>query len=246
MGTRSFTKDVMSVTMDLKLTRSDNKCEKLSTLCTDIFLIVIKMREAEDLGETAALRKLILYYINEFDKNCAVMGVRKETAESVKYALVALLDETVLSIPGEARDFWIVNPMQLELFGNNIAGREFFDKLDKLIELPIENLDALEVYYLCFSLGFYGKYTLGNTEGREKIITTLARILIKNDKGHFSALSPHAVRSTIQKHKAGVKQASRFPLWALGSVMGGLIAASWLVMRFLSGVAVSEVTELLR
>ncbi|MFW6352555.1 MAG: type IVB secretion system protein IcmH/DotU [Bacteroidota bacterium] len=246
MGTQNFTKAVLSATMDLKLTRKDERCENISTLCTDIFLIVIKMRESEDLGETSALRKLILYYLREFDKNCSVMGVKKEISEAVKYALVALLDETVLSIPGEARDFWVVNPMQLELFGNNIAGREFFNKLSDLIQSPRENRDALEVFYLCLSLGFYGKYKLSVAQEREKIIGDLAKILVRNEKDHLSTLSPHAIRSTIIKYKAGVKQTYRFPLWAVGTIMCGLIVAFWFIMRVLSNTTTSEILNLLK
>ncbi|KMQ52335.1 type VI secretion system protein ImpK [Chitinispirillum alkaliphilum] len=245
MATSSFTKDIMSMTMDLKLSKADQHIESLTTLCTDILLIVIKMREAEDLGETSALRKLILYYIKEFDKNCAVMGVDKQTVEYVKYALIAVLDETVLSIPGQARDFWVVNPMQLELFGDNIAGREFYNKLDKLMSTADKHRDALEVYYLCLSLGFYGKYKLGNTEEREEIITNLAKILVKCGKAQFDTLSPHAYRFSLKNRKTSVKKAFFLPLWAIGTAMAGVTFAAWFVMRFVSGNNVATIVELL-
>lgn len=216
--------------MDLNLSRSGSRNEKLSTLCTDIFLIVIKMREAEDLGETTALRKLILHFLNQFEKNCQAVGVPPQTADAVKYALVAIMDETVLSIPGEARDLWVVNPMQLEIYGDNIAGQEFYRKLETMLEDPENNRDALEVYYLCLSLGFEGKYKIGNAEEREKVISDLARVLIKMDNSNVSALSPHALRLTI-KQKQGVKKTGLVPLWVLGSSMAALLVIGWFVMK---------------
>ena len=149
-----FSKTIITQTLDLNLSDTQMKEQSLSTLCTDLLLIIIKMRDATDLGETSALRKLVTYYINQFHKNCLKAGFTPETIELVKYALIATLDETVLSIPGEARDFWIANPMQLEIFGNNIAGEEFYRKLDQLMHTPEENRNILEIYYMCLCLGF--------------------------------------------------------------------------------------------
>lgn len=235
MANEDFTKTITSQTIDIKLSKRDSKVENMSTLCTDIFLIVIKMREAKDLGETAALRKLIIYYLKQFEKNCSVLGVKSDVVESVKYALVAILDETVLSIPGEARDFWIGNPMQLEIFGDNIAGQEFYNKLDNLLINPEANSDALEVFYLCLSLGFQGKYLIDNTEEREKIIVNLARTLIKSKNTNVDVLSPHAARLTIMKKSRGVKQPVFLPHWILGTVMSIVLLVVWIVIRLSAG-----------
>ncbi len=231
MAAENFTKTIISQTIDIKLSKGETKIENISTLCTDIFLIVIKMRDAKDLGETAALRKLIIYYLKQFEKNCSVLGVKSEVVNSVKYALVAILDETVLSIPGEARDFWIGNPMQLEIFGDNIAGQEFYNKLDKLLANPETNSDALEVFYLCLSLGFQGKYLIDNAEEREKVIVNLARTLIKSKNTNVDILSPHAARLTIMKKLRGVKRPVSVPNWVLGTVMSIILLVVWIVIR---------------
>ena len=73
--------------------------------------------EAEDLGDPAALRKLINYYLELFQKNCATMKLTQASIDDAKYALVALMDETVLSVPGACRDYWISRPLQLDYFG---------------------------------------------------------------------------------------------------------------------------------
>ncbi|MFP4165094.1 MAG: type IVB secretion system protein IcmH/DotU [Chitinispirillaceae bacterium] len=243
MSSKTFTKTVISQTMDLNLSKSGSRNEKLSTLCTDIFLIVIKMREAEDLGETAALRKLILHFLRQFEKNCQAVGVAPETADAVKYALVAIMDETVLSVPGEARDLWIVNPMQLEIYGDNIAGQEFYKKLETMLEDPEKNRDALEVYYLCLSLGFEGKYKIGNAEEREKTISDLARVLIKMDNSNITALSPHALRLTVRE-KRGVKRTGLLPLWLWGGSLAALLAAAWFVLRNITSGSVENLARI--
>jgi type VI secretion system protein ImpK len=244
MATNTFTKTIISQTMDINLSKGGLKTENLSTLCTDIFLIVIKMRDAEDLGETSALRKLIMYYLKQFEKNCSIIGVPAETVNSVKYALIAILDETVLSIPSEARNFWITNPMQLEIYGDNIAGQEFYNKLDTMLNNPDTNRDALEVFYLCLSLGYMGKYILGNAEEREEIITKLARTLVKAGNLQIDTLSPHALRMTLLKKAQGVKKNTFIPLWFTGSFMVVLIVIAWITISVISDSNASAIASM--
>lgn len=229
-----FPKTIISQTLDLNLSDTQMKEQSLSTLCTDLLLIIIKMRDTTDLGETAALRKLVNYYITQFQKNCLMAGFAPETIDLVKYALVATLDETVLSIPGEARDFWITNPMQLEIFGDNIAGEEFYRKLDQLMHAPEENSSILEIYYMCLCLGFQGKYLLMAPQQREVIITRLASILVKCGTP-FESLSPHGIRRNLYGRSLGVKSDEIVPLWVVGGVMATVVGVIWVVLSFLVG-----------
>lgn len=229
-----FSKTILTQTLDLNFSDIQMKEQSLSTLCTDLLLIIIKMRDTDDLGETAALRKLVNYYINQLHKNCLRSGFTPETIELVKYALVATLDETVLSIPGQARDFWITNPMQLEIFGDNIAGEEFYRKLDHLMHAPEENRSILEIYYLCLCLGFQGKYLLKDPQQREVIISRVASMLVKC-AAPFDSLSPHAIRRNLYGRSLGVKSDEIVPLWAIGGIMATVVVVIWVVLVFISG-----------
>lgn len=58
------------------------------------------------------------------------------------------------------KDAWELNPLQLDLFGSQIAGNEFFERLDRLREQGEKRLPALEIYHYAMLLGFQGKYRL--------------------------------------------------------------------------------------
>ena len=167
---QSFAETMAGQTMNLDLSKNLGGARELSGLCTDLFLIIIRMREAEDLGDPAALRKLINYYLDLFQKNCLAMKLPQASIDESKYALIALMDETVLSVPGACRDYWISRPMQLDYFGDNVAGQEFYNKLQTLLVQPENKKDVLEVYYLCLALGFEGKYKISNAEERLAIL----------------------------------------------------------------------------
>ncbi len=142
----SFTDTIVGHTLELDLTKATSKKkESLTTLCTDIFLIVIRMRESEGLGDPAALRKLISHYLELFKKNCRAIGIKTSMINDAVYALVALMDETVMSVPGDCRNFWVTNPIQLEMYGDNLAGEEFYRKLNNLFYLKRAEFEAVRI-----------------------------------------------------------------------------------------------------
>ena len=224
----SFVNTVTSQTMNLDLSKTMGGSRDVSTLCTDLFLIIIRMREAEDLGDPSALRKLITYYIGLFEKNCKAIGMAEDSILEAKYAMVALIDETVLSVPGACRDYWISMPMQLDYFGDNLAGHEFFEKLQKMLLQPENKKDVLEVYFLCLSLGFEGKYRLFNPEERVTIMDDLGRKIRRTRIRVSAELSPHGKRagsSSAMKSKTFF-----FPLWMSGAIAAAVLCVGWTVM----------------
>jgi type VI secretion system protein ImpK len=224
--------------MNLDLTKTLGGSRELTGLCTDLFLIIIRMREAEELGDPAALRKLINYYLELFQKNCATMKLTQASIDESKYALIALMDETVLSVPGACRDYWIMRPMQLDYFGDNIAGQEFYNKLQNLLLQPENKKDVLEVYYLCLALGFEGKYKISNPEERLTILEDLGRKLRRTRIRVSSELSPHGKRpdSAISKKKS----VFLFPLWLTGAIAAAIVILCWGTLFSLSSSQGSE------
>jgi type VI secretion system protein ImpK len=230
--------------MNLDVSKTLGGPRDLSGLCTDLFLIIIRMREAEDLGEPAALRKLVTHYMDLLEKNCGAIGADPESVHQVKYALTALIDETVLSVPGACRDYWFTRPLQLDYFGDNIAGEEFYKKLAKLADRPESRKDVLEVYYLCLSLGFEGKYRISNAEERTGVIEELGRKLRRTRIRSSSGLSPHGRRSEEggPKKRAGT---APYPLWVAGVVGVGLAAATWAILQAVNAAQVRRVLEVI-
>jgi type VI secretion system protein ImpK len=234
----SFTQTLASQTMNLDLSKTLSGPRDISALCTDLFLIIIRMREAEDLGDPASLRKLIGFYLDLFQKNCKAIGMSDDSIAEAKYAIVALMDETVLSVPGVCRDFWISRPMQLDYFGDNIAGQEFYNKLAKLLLQPENKKDVLEVYYLCLSLGFEGKYKISSPDERLAIMDDLGRKLRRTRVRVSAELSPHGRRAGTSNIK---RQTSfLFPLWISGVVAASLVVVAWVSFFIVNNSALSN------
>jgi type VI secretion system protein ImpK len=93
------------------------------------------------------------------------MGYSSEINQWAFFAVVSLLDESVLKLQSPAFADWAQRPLQEEMFGHNRAGEFFFDNLRNLLtrQDSEETADCLEVYCLCMLLGFKGKYALVST-----------------------------------------------------------------------------------
>jgi type VI secretion system protein ImpK len=236
----SFADTISGHTLNIDISKAIGGARDMSGLATDLFLIVIRMRESEDLGDPAALRKLIMYYIDLFKRNCKTAGIADDAAADALYAMVALIDETVLSAGGACRDYWFGRPLQLDYFGDNIAGEEFYRRLQKLLAQAEKNKDALELYYLCLSLGFEGKYKILDPQERSALIDETGRKLRRAKIRISTALSPHGNRtdSGVPQKKSGT---DRFPLWMAGAAAGGVCFVIYVIVLILTSINLGSV-----
>ncbi len=96
-------------------------------------------------------------YIDQGMRAATRAGFAQQDVDDMRYALVALTDETVLQRGGPLRDFWLPKLLQLRYFGENVAGQAFFHRLEQ-VRSDSKRLDVLRVYYLCLLFGFHGQY----------------------------------------------------------------------------------------
>ena len=96
----------------------------------------------------------------------------EEETKLATFAIVAYLDETVLTQDQPAFADWRRRPLQEELFGVHIAGEIFFQNLENIIRQPdsLPTSDLLEVYALAISLGFQGRYSAGGKAELKRIV----------------------------------------------------------------------------
>jgi len=101
--------------------------------------------------------------LREARENGSRAGYSSETTKRALFAVVALLDESVLNFCQSLQKGWAQKPLQEELFGEHVAGEVFFGILDGLLgDQDSDELgDLLEVFQLCLVLGFEGRYGAG-------------------------------------------------------------------------------------
>ncbi len=95
--------------------------------------------------------------VRDFDQQARAAGAPSEQVRAVSYALCAALDDAVLNTPWGAASGWTRRGLVAALHPERVGQDWFYDLLVQLQRDPASNLPALEIFYLCLSLGYTGK-----------------------------------------------------------------------------------------
>ena len=155
----------------------------------------------------------ITQFLGDVDRRAKQLGVPPEDVEAAKYAYCAAVDEIILRSQYDIRDAWETRPLQLGLFGDQLAGEHFFQKLEELRARGIVHLQSLEVFHLCLLLGFQGKYALDAPERLNYLCSRLGDEIARM-RGKNRGFAPHADRPD----QIANRLRTDLSLWVLTSV----------------------------
>jgi type VI secretion system protein ImpK len=161
------------------------------------------------------------------DARRRVEDERLDPRAYAQYAVVALVDETVMSSTWPGAEQWRREPLQLHYYDNLLAGEQFFVRLDELRSGADDEL--LEVYFLCLCAGFQGRFRdePGELQSQRRKLFQQLRPLDLREEKHLTeeAYGRNLERSLVR---------SRFPLWWVVPFVAaavGLYVAFWAVLN---------------
>ena len=183
--------------------------KSIMDLASECFILILQLRSTNDYGDAENLKSRAYEMFERFEDNSRRMGIDNEKIKLSKFALVAFLDETIISSQWALKDHWLSEPLQIKLFDTFNAGEEFFNHMAELRLRSSQNKEILEIYYLCLSLGFKGKYQLQSPENLRRIIDDLNLELHPDAFRSIDTISPNGKprQSLVQTVKGGL------PLW---------------------------------
>jgi type VI secretion system protein ImpK len=215
----------------------------LVTFGGPIFDLILRLK-AGIVAPSNELRPQVAAMLEDFDKRAERYRFNHKLVQVSKFALAAFVDETVLTNNFPLRDQWEKSALQLELFGEQLAGNKFFEKLDAMLKQIEVTQDAVEIYYLCMLLGFKGRYAVYD---QEKLLATMqetANALVKVGKIKPVELAPNWLSSDQPKPppKRGM------PVWAKISALAfiGLAFVVYLIMFLMSSQFLQSAQEALQ
>jgi type VI secretion system protein ImpK len=119
--------------------------------------IIVMDSDAVPMSEM--VHQQLTIYVEQTSRSALKAGFSQQDTDDIRYALVALIDETMLQRGGELREFWLPRVLQLRYFNENVAGEAFFQRLESLRK-DTARRDVLRVYFLCLLFGFHGQYRI--------------------------------------------------------------------------------------
>ena len=177
------------------------------------FYMIFLLRNGYTPTDGPTYRERLRQLLGQVDRGAKKLQLDPDDVFQAKFAFCALIDEIILMSRLRIRDEWERNPLQLEMFGEHMAGEKFFDSLEKLRGEGARRVQVLEVFHMCLLLGFQGRYIL---EGVEKLSWLTARLgdEIVHLQGKRSPFAPHWAPPDRIAHKLR----SEVPMWVMGSV----------------------------
>jgi type VI secretion system protein ImpK len=193
---------------------------RLSLLYQNILTGVVRIQEGKQgISDLETFRRRMNSALQQAEREAGVAGYDANAIREASFAVVALLDETILSSKTVQADEWRKRPLTIELFGQAIAGEVFFDRLLEMERRPdsAQLIDVLEVYLTCLLLGFEGRFA-PPLRGEAYRMMERIRVRIEATRQSDYRLSPPVEIRT----EAPVMQAARpFPWhwWAAGAIL---------------------------
>jgi type VI secretion system protein ImpK len=173
------------------------------------------------------------------------LGYSSEMIQLSFFALVALLDESVLKLQSPAFAEWAQRPMQEEMFGHNRAGEVFFDHLRTLLarQDSEETADCLEVYALCMLLGFKGRHAIsfggtgvfsgqGGSGAQGAQQSGEVQSLIRQAREKIARIRGQALFLRAESPPPPIKQTAAIDRWSRGLGIAALALLALMVLAF--------------
>lgn len=205
--------------------RIRNSLNPLISAASKVLGVIIKLRTTMNHANVPDLHKRLTREIQSFEREARQLSLSQETVLTARYLLCTVVDEVVLSTPWGTASGWSQHSLLSLFHKETFGGEKCFMILQRTQEAPGSHLELLELFYLCLSLGFQGKYRLAQRghEQLEQIRDNLYRTIESHRPPMERDLSPRWQGCVERK----TKLIQYIPLWVIASVVLGVLVATF-------------------
>jgi len=210
--------------------KTSSRVQSLPDLAGSLFSLILSLRSSASYGREDELRARIGEYLDRIDREGRESGIAREDIEAAKFPLVAFIDETILNSNWEGRERWREHPLQLDLYGETVAGERFFERMEKIRTKGEAKAELCQIYWLCLVLGFEGKYKILGKQKLASLVEEVRRELgFSTSALAKSPISPHGRRRDAGR---GAREAG-LPFAKIAAFSAGGLALLFLVLWLL-------------
>ena len=202
----------------------------LVNTATTLLAVATRLRTTPSHNNVPELHRKLTEELKAFESRARQTGAGEESVITARYLLCTLVDEIVLNTPWGASSGWSQHSLLSLFHHETFGGEKCFSILARLLESPGRHLDLLELFYLCLSLGFEGKYRLAarGHEQLEQVRDNLYRTLEQHRPDPEQDLSPNwSIDSVKPKYRFEF-----VPLWVVAAGFTALLLLSYSGFRW--------------
>lgn len=142
---------------------------------TPLLGMVLRLKEMENQPLPDQLYHQVVTDIRAIEQFLQTQGYEPGAIVSFRYMLCTFIDETALGHGWNTQNDWVQQSLLVHFHNETWGGEKVYRLLDRLLGEPKRYQDLLEFIYLCFCLGYRGRYkvTLQNSEDFERLFRRL-------------------------------------------------------------------------
>lgn len=174
-----------------KLALRGNSLNVMIDAATPLLGMVLRLKTMSSRGLPEHLFGQVVTDIRAIEQLLQNHGYEPGTIISFRYVLCTFIDEAALGQGWSNKNEWIKQSLLVHFHNETWGGEKVYILLERLMGEPKRYQDLLEFLYLCFSLGFRGRYkvTTQNNDEFEHIFRRLHHVLNKlRGDGEFPLL----------------------------------------------------------
>lgn len=208
---------------------------KLEKAASRLLPLLITIKNSSDHPNPDQLRSKLINELNGFKQDALKVLNDPKKVTQASYVMCTVLDEAAMNTPWGHRANWAQHNLLSTFHNEVIGGERFFELLKGLGRNPADNIDLLELMYVCLSLGYEGTYRIAKN-GQNTLVKVRKWLyeIIKSTRNE-----PEAALSS-QWLGSGVKE-SKLPrltaLWVVGAAALALCSVAYAGYRFSLGQA---------
>lgn len=205
--------------------RVRNSLNPLVSAASKLLGVIIKLRTTMSHDNVPDLHKRLTREIQSFEREAKQLSISADTVLTARYLLCTVVDEVVLTTPWGTASGWSQHSLLSLFHKETFGGEKCFVILQRMLETPGSHLEVLELFYLCLSLGFQGKYRLAQRghEQLEQIRDNLYHTIESHRPTMERDLSPHWQGCVERKNRL----IQYIPLWVIASVVLGALVLTY-------------------
>jgi type VI secretion system protein ImpK len=182
----------------------------LTVAASPLLQLLARLRAMRRAPDPTVLRERVVQDLRAFERKARDAGIATEVLRPSHYALCASIDDVVLNTPWGAASGWASQTL-VGTFHPGARGADlFFDQLRQMRRTPTRFLPAIELMYICLSLGYMGRYRQVRGEGElEQTRSDTHAVIAAQHQAADAELSPRWRGVVVPSQSAP----QRLPVW---------------------------------
>ncbi|WP_368543498.1 type IVB secretion system protein IcmH/DotU [Enterobacter soli] len=154
--------DGVSSGRQYRLTLRGNSLNPMIDAATPLLGMVMRLSGMNSQTMPEHLFAQVVTDVQAVEQLLQEQGYEPGVIVSFRYILCTFIDEAALGNGWSNKNEWIKQSLLVHFHSESWGGEKVFILLERLMREPTRYRDLLEFLYLCFSLGFRGRYKVAN------------------------------------------------------------------------------------